>query len=257
MVNAGRYDDYEDDMDRPRGLGASAAPVKVDVSMTGDEAYQRRLAMSQGSKPATIFSPSSSENPSGPDLSFQTISSSSSATPVPSSSLHADASDYINTDLSSEASRAALAQSGEEAYLRRLAMSQTRGAAATIAPPPIPPPVVSSPPIAATEPSGLAYNPFAPPSAVPPPPSAIPPSLSEDKVRSSREAAAAIAAKLRALAPPPGSADVSGTVSLDTSSQLSQDTPPSAKKCVLLITFGCTFLILVFQGRILTVLLHV
>lgn len=254
MVNTGRYDDYEDDMDRPRGLGAPAAPVQVDVSMTGDEAYQRRLAMSQGSKPATLSA--SSEIPSGPDMSFQPSSSSSSAIPIPSS-LHTDASDTSRGDMSSDASRATLAQSGEEAYLRRLAMSQTRGAAATAAPPPIPPPVVSPPLIVAAEPSGLAYNPFAPPSAVPPPPSAIPPSLSDEKVRSSREAAAAIAAKLRALAPPPGSADASGAASSDANPQSSQDAPASVKKCVLSITFACTFLTPAgFIGLILTVSLQ-
>lgn len=88
-----------------------------------------------------------------------------------------------------------VAETGEEAYLRRLALSQPRqpelapGAMAQI---------LESP--------ALAYNPFAPSASVPPPSAAGLPSsggaLSDDKVKSSRDAAAAIAAKLAALKPP-------------------------------------------------------
>lgn len=186
----GRYDDSrkesppyqeDDDYDRPRGIGASASvPMKLD--MTGDEAYQRRLAMSKGLAPAVSEAPKLS--PGVPPPSFQ-----------PPTSLIAG-----DEELNASGVAHPRAETGEEAYLRRLAMSQGRQPDPTPAfPPPAPAPVV------APEPPTLAYNPFAPPSAVPPPPSAIPPSVTDDRVRSSREAAAAIAAKLAALAPPEGS----------------------------------------------------
>ena len=53
--SVGRYDDaQEEDYDRPVGLGAASVPpsAPVNVNMTGDEAYQRRLAMSRGFQPA-------------------------------------------------------------------------------------------------------------------------------------------------------------------------------------------------------------
>ncbi|GLB35006.1 putative RNA recognition motif containing protein [Lyophyllum shimeji] len=77
-------------------------------------------------------------------------------------------------------------QTGEEAYLRRLAMS-------TAAPPP--PPRPASP----SSPPPLAYNPFAP-SSVPPPPPPEPSAAMPPEIEAKVKAAAAIAAKLSALA---------------------------------------------------------
>ena len=189
-------------MARPRGLGAGPAPTKVDINMTGDEAYQRRLAMSQGFKAPSSSTPQFTSSPAVPPPS-------SSLVPQPSVSQIQPPDDSEEVETLAPA-RAPVAQSGEEAYLRRLAMSQNRTAPVLAAADPVPlvahpasPPFVAQSP----EPPALAYNPFAPPSSVPPPPTSLPPSLSDEKVRSSREAAAAIAAKLRALAPPPGSAD--------------------------------------------------
>ncbi|PCH38430.1 hypothetical protein WOLCODRAFT_136270 [Wolfiporia cocos MD-104 SS10] len=218
---AGRYDDPdEDDYDRPRGLGSSAhidpPAAAVDVNLTGDEAYQRRLAMSAGFRPAASPAPAPAPAPApvpqpgfaaartpsfspGPSASFDSpVPETSASTPQPPQP--ADDDDAI-PGLGAAASAAAPPppvavprpnETGEEAYLRRLALSQPR----------------PQPPAAAPEPAPErepAYNPFAPP-AVPPTPPVLPPGLSEEKVRSSREAAAAIAAKLKALAPPAGSA---------------------------------------------------
>ncbi|KAG6889304.1 hypothetical protein C0995_001960 [Termitomyces sp. Mi166 len=125
-------------------------PTPIAATMTGDEAYQRRLAMSQSAPPAASKPTSEDETPG----------------------------------LSVEAPNSAPAQTGDEAYLRRVAMS-------TMNRPPPPQPV--SPP----SPPPLAFDPFAPPS-VPPPPSGPPgaPSEIEAKVK----VAAAIAARLSALA---------------------------------------------------------
>ncbi|TCD65354.1 hypothetical protein EIP91_002752 [Steccherinum ochraceum] len=220
----GRYDDNdEDDFDRPRGLGSAPARAQVDTSMTGDEAYQRRLALSQGFKPSTSSSGPGVPSVPEPTSSFAPASSNS----VPPSSIHTGTNDN-EPYFEPTPPRAPVPQSGEEAYLRRLALSQGRSAPPPAGPAFISPPVqvVPSPPAAQqSEPPGLAYNPFAPPAAVPPPPSALPPSLSEEKVRSSREAAAAIAAKLKALAPPPGSEAASGA-----SENPGQEEPATVKK---------------------------
>lgn len=172
--------------------------------------------MSQGFRPSVStaqFSPSSSGLP--PSSTFGTQSSTISDStfthgssssglhiPPPSTSSVTDAEDVPVPP----APRAPIPQSADEVYLRRLALSQARQAPEPIKAPIIPTPAVVPllafvPPVS---PPALAYNPFAPPASVPPPPSALPPSLSDEKVRSSREAAAAIAARLKALAPPPG-----------------------------------------------------
>jgi len=129
--------------------------------MTGDEAYQRRLAISSGSEQPTPSVAAVDRNMSGDDAYARRMALSS------------------GQPLSFPKE-----ETGDDAYQRRLAMSST--------------PVVhqSEPP---NEPSSsLAYNPFAPVS-VPPPPPGPPPSV-EDEIARKREAAAAIAAKFRALA---------------------------------------------------------
>lgn len=160
--------------------------------MTGDEAYQRRLALSRGFQPPVTIANTSS-TPSG---SAQALPD----TEVFSLSIRHDVEDTLEVPPSPPRAVLPVHETGEEAYLRRLALSQSRQLPSVVSAPLGPAPVSIVP----DEPPALAYNPFASP-AVPPPPPSVPPGLSEDKVRSSREAAAAIAAKLAALAPPPGS----------------------------------------------------
>lgn len=171
--------------------------------MTGDEAYQRRLAMSAGLK--------RSSPPAEPILPGTAVPAFAPSTSVPdttpymisTSTAEDDESEIPGLDvlppLPSAPVPRATTETGEEAYLRRLAMSQ-RTTSALVRPP-------------SPEPPALAYNPFAPTVFVPSPSAAGLPStgmaLSEEKVKSSREAAAAIAAKLAALAPPESSADAS------------------------------------------------
>lgn len=203
LISTGRYDErdrdeMEEDYDRPRGIGAasSSAPppvVAVNVSMTGDEAYQRRLALSQGFRP--------------PEPSTSSMIVSSLATTIPASSSYEPPEVERDSDipgLSAVSSfspppapapvpvAAPIAQTGEEAYLRRLAMSQ-QGPQPPRAPSPLP--FHDSPPI---------QTPMVPPPMVPPPPPSAPapgPALSADKIQNSKQAAAAIAARLAALAP--------------------------------------------------------
>ncbi|KAJ7709983.1 hypothetical protein B0H17DRAFT_1030078 [Mycena rosella] len=128
---SGRYEETIDHWsraeDEKRGLGAPAAPP---ATLSGDEAFQRRLAMSAAARPPV--SP-----PSAPDYP----PSDESAMPMSDAPVPPPAT-----------------ETGDEAYLRRVAM------ASLSRPPPPPPPERSlSPPT-------LAYNPFAPPSVPPPPP---------------------------------------------------------------------------------------
>ncbi|KAH9857619.1 hypothetical protein C2E23DRAFT_770503 [Lenzites betulinus] len=248
----------EDDYDRPRGLGSSASSnlpprAPVAVTMSGDEAYQRRLALSQSFQPAEATAqsftsvPSTSSIPTsssgfshatGPPTSssftpsFETAPSNSSFVP-PSSSVSAGqitsssfssippSSSYMPSeggddipglDRAPSAYTASVSpppapapftapvpptQTGEEAYLRRLALSQQGGAPCA----PSPVPFVDSPP---------AFTPSVPPPGVPPPPATAPaPFLTDEKVRNSKQAAAAIAARLSALAPKGGFAAAS------------------------------------------------
>ncbi|KAH8102933.1 hypothetical protein BXZ70DRAFT_927282 [Cristinia sonorae] len=189
----GRYED--DDDDAPRGIGSAPGPAQLDTNMTGDEAYLRRVALSQGFN-------------SVPPPAQQHIADTSFHPPPPP----------VSTLPMESPRTTSLAQSGEEAYLRRLALSQTHRPQDDVVPGTNPPQAVT----VKTEPPTLAYNPFLPPATVPPPPTALPPSLSEEKVRTSREAAAAIAAKLKAMAPPPEAGD--------SSNPAEQDEPAPTKK---------------------------
>jgi splicing factor 45 len=169
--------------------------------MTGDEVYQRRLAMSTGFKPAS-----------------QTTSPASVATAV----------DSAGTVPVGAPVPLATAETGEEAYLRRVAMSQGAppppSQPAPVQPPsitgdeayqrrvalssqqvPVPPPQPQQQPSEPSDSSG--YNSFT--QSVPQPPSSIPSATSagdvpdfEERVRNSRNAVAAIAAKFSAFAPP-------------------------------------------------------
>ncbi|KAJ7109297.1 hypothetical protein C8R44DRAFT_986306 [Mycena epipterygia] len=124
----GRYEETEHHWSRTdeerRGLGAPP------VNLTGDEAFQRRLAMSTAKRP---ISP-----PSAPDPANE------SAIP--------------GLSLGSTAAAPPVTETGDEAYLRRVAMASLSR--------PAPP----SPPARPLSPPTLAYNPFAPPSVPPPPP---------------------------------------------------------------------------------------
>ncbi|KAI0350206.1 hypothetical protein OH77DRAFT_1091580 [Trametes cingulata] len=239
---AGRFEereDAEDDYDRPRGIGSAAAapppPAPVSVTMSGDEAYQRRLAMSQGFRPAaeptptpsssgfsSSFAPSvSSGGPSGA-APYATLPPSGSFAPsegadeipglgrTPSAYSVSVSPPPSLPPAAVPAPAPPVAQSGEEAFLRRLAMSQQ----ATPQPAPSPLPFVSPPPPAFTPP-------FPPPVVPPPPVNAPTPALSEEKVRNSKQAAAAIAARLSALAPKGGASAPSVTPPQSTSARSS------------------------------------
>lgn len=214
--------DEEDDYDHPRlGLGASndPPPAPVNIGMTGDEAYQRRLAMSAGFK-------RSSPPPPTPPTAVPSFTPSSFKPDVPidlASGLNDEAEEDdipgISAAPRSAPALATQAESSEEAYRNRLAMFQQTHAVPVRSPTP--------------EQPSLAYNPFAPTAFVPPPSAAGLPVagsvLSDEKVKSSREAAAAIAARLAALAPPATAADSSDSA-IATSIDPTKSQPAAANK---------------------------
>ncbi|KAF9030764.1 hypothetical protein BJ165DRAFT_1358599 [Panaeolus papilionaceus] len=170
---AGRYEDEDrwtrhSDRDAPHD--PPPAPLSVDRNLTGDEAFQRRLAISQ-------------QRPRSP----------------PSYPAHSEERESPPQERSGLGANPRVAESGEEAYLRRLAMSTMRQTSA-----PIPTLRERSP-----SPPALAYNPFAPPAVPLPPPAAAPSAPMSNALEERVKAAAAIAAKLGALAasqppaPPP------------------------------------------------------
>jgi splicing factor 45 len=214
----GRHDDGDDrwiggndnDYERPSALAYSSVTAPADVNMTGDEAYQRRLAMSTGLQP-----PSNRPREPSPSASV-----SSTFAPPPRE------------------------ETGDEAYQRRLAMSQARPPPAqetgseefmrrtivspapqeqSLFPPQDATPEEDEPPFAG------GYNPFAPREPPPPPPQAATVGHSassfEDRVQTSKNAAAAIAAKLAALAPAMSMAgDASNSSALISDAKSNEDT---------------------------------
>lgn len=204
----------EDDEYPPGGIGNTSVtrPAPPDVHMSGEEAYQRRLAMSTNFKTASQTMPSTS------------------------APIVADAACPAATGPPAPLARV---ETGEEAYLRRVAMSQGPPPSLSKPAPLQPPPstgdeayqrraalssqqMSSPPPQNQREPSEPAsdssgYNPFAPQSAPPPPPPSIPSTASadnvnpdfEERVRNSRNAAAAIAARFSVLATPAEDKDLS------------------------------------------------
>ena len=110
------------------------------------------------------------------------------------------------------------AETGDEAYLRRVALSHAQAR----------PPIQRSTSEAAEEAlSSLAYNPFAPPSVPPPPgpPGTLVPNAFEDKAK----AAAAIAARLGALATTAGVEGSTGSASPGTPTAYDQNEATSKK----------------------------
>ena len=189
--DTGSYDQWsrdrsEPEPDRhsrePQGQGYDAGPVAFGRDLTGDEAFQRRLAMSA----ARARSPAAFASPAAGQAELQ--SPPPQVLPQPAA---------IATQMAVE--------SGDEAYLRRLAMSSMRQ------PPPVlasaaAPPAVMFPPQQeflqrqrSPSPPALTYNPFAPPS-VPPPPPGPPGANVPNAFQEKAKAAAAIAARLGALA---------------------------------------------------------
>jgi splicing factor 45 len=197
--------------------------------MTGDEAYQRRLAMSQ----ATASVPR--QDMTGDEAYQRRLAMSQPAFIKPASpSTSARAEDPPPEAKDRESAEPPVAEAGEDTYQQRLAMPPLQAqatptftpsgmsappflpnvAAGASAVPPFPPPagmpmppfpppnMLSGPPAVKTPDVEtmeveLAYNPFAPRPAPPPPP----PGALEEAMKSKRDAAAAIAARLAALAP--------------------------------------------------------
>ena len=160
----GRYDTFDhwsrrsDDNRANIQEGSESAPVAVDRNLTGDEAFQRRLAMSG--------------RPRSPPLTSVSVSQITEEDHVHQPSVELD----------------------EEANLCPPEMSITHDPAPFHDPPrPISPPA-------------LSFNPFAPPTVPPPPPG--PPGASiPSEFEAKAKAAAAIAAKLGALAGVAGSSE--------------------------------------------------
>ncbi|KAF9246132.1 hypothetical protein BU15DRAFT_40243 [Melanogaster broomeanus] len=176
------------DDDRPRGLGAPEPPTAtVNRNMPGEDAYLRRMAMSHGAAPPRPLSPPGSLTPAQ-EVSEPYDDNEDDVIPGLDMTSHPDVT-------GPGAAAPVRAETGDEAYQRRLAMTQGLGPTTPFVsadPPPMPPPITQPP-----SPPRLAYNPFAPPANVPPPPPpGHIPSGFEDKVK----AAASIAAKLSALA---------------------------------------------------------
>lgn len=236
---SGRFDDQttydrwsraEDD--RLRGIGNIDTPATtVDRNMSGEDAYMRRLAMSQGAAPPRGPSPTPApidRNMSGEEAYQRRLALATGGQPAqtatPPVSLPAADTDFdmaLGNDAAEPPTVSAnFVETGDEAYERRLPMSQGLRPSAPPFIPSQPPPIpfsVAEPP----SPPRLAYNPFAPPTNVPPPPPPGQiPSGFEDKVK----AAANIAARLSALA---AAAGANSTGSGDSGTDSPAPPPPS------------------------------
>lgn len=220
---SGRFDDEttfdhwsREEDDRLRGIGSvNPAAITVDRNMSGEDAYMRRLAMSQGTAPPRVPSPVHIDRTTSGEEAYQRRLALASGGQPAQTAAPPESQPVADTDLDmdmapehevteSPAASVDRAETGDEAYQRRLAMSKELRPTAPEFIPSQPPPVpstVAEPP----SPPRLAYNPFAPPTNVPPPPPPGQiPSGFEDKVK----AAASIAAKLSALAAIAGASSV-------------------------------------------------
>jgi splicing factor 45 len=233
---AGRFDETferwskEDDYDKPRGLGASATSTAENEtgspmlavasgeeaylrrlalsqgvvaplnSLTGDDVYARRVALSQGveqqSAAPTFIATSdpmlvpTHTNAPSPQPSLSTMATEAPMSIEPHVNMNLEDDVIPGAGASSLKSTVSRTTSGEDAFLRRAALSAQASRPNHIA---VPPSFTSAAP---PSPPELAYNPFAPPSVPPPPPLA----LLEEQIKAKREAAAAIAARLAGLA---------------------------------------------------------
>ncbi|TFY80331.1 hypothetical protein EWM64_g3680 [Hericium alpestre] len=220
---SGRFEDHDDrwdreDEDRPMGgIGGAPRgppPATHDVEMSGDEAFQRRLAMSVGFQaPAPTFPPAPTFTPAPPPSAFEDGSGpSGSATPLVPPRMETGDEAYMRRLAMSTAPPPSVPSpaTGDEAYLRRAALSSM-------------PRIEMSLPVATEPVTSSGYNPFAPPAVPPPPPPGFAPAGAgsdfEERVKNSRNAAAAIAAKLKALAPPAGAESVMPSPPLPTAQE--------------------------------------
>lgn len=170
--------DDNEDYDRPRGIGSAAMSIPAappPANESGEEAYQRRLALSQAMK-----------HESGEDAyqRRQALAQQQQQSAFQASASHEDippAGLPIGTVDDPAVNQKFTSRSAEPE-------------------PPVPvvqPPFVATAPAPAARPPtppGMGYNPFAPRATAPPPPGSF-----EDHIAAKRNAAAAIAAKLAAL----------------------------------------------------------
>ncbi|KAH8991057.1 hypothetical protein EDB86DRAFT_2806823 [Lactarius hatsudake] len=170
----GRYNENDDrwsreDNERAKGGLGNTPVINQAPHITGEEAYQRRLAMSSGFQHASLATSSA------PAESLEATIGTAVDRPVPPSR----------------------AETGEEVYLRRVVLSQP-------GPPSAAPPKVTPVQLPSNKRNSVASQPtLPPPASIPSAPSAS--NITVDfgeRVRNSRNAAAAIAAKFSALAPP-------------------------------------------------------
>jgi splicing factor 45 len=213
---SGRYDELadrwqpSDEVGRPRGIGSAAliATGPPPSNETGEEAYQRRLALSQAAM----------KSQTGDEVYQRRLALSQSASTFapPNQAIVVGEGPMMQDeeDLPPVRGLGFLAS----ATMPLPASGGPSGTAPSLPPfsppmlrtPPFPPPnigALGTPPfpppglavVRSSSPPDLAFNPFAPPTTAPPPPSALPPSL-QDQIAAKRNAAAAIAAKLAALA---------------------------------------------------------
>lgn len=169
--------------------------------MTGDEVYQRRLAMSTGIKPA-----SQTTSPTSVAIAVDSTGAVPVGAQVPPARAETGDEAYLRRAAMSQgppppppqpAPVQPPANTGDEAYQRRVALSSQQV--------PVHPPQAHQQPFEPSDSSG--YNSFT--QSAPQPPSSIPSATSagdvpdfEERVRNSRNAAAAIAAKFSAFEPP-------------------------------------------------------
>lgn len=276
----GRFDDdifdhwSRADDDPPHDAATfNPLPAPVDRNLSGEEAYMRRIAMSQSitdcsnpSLPSASVEPKQSgeevylrraamsarngtTHPPSPDILPRQHALSAASAPDSVAQMNADKDDDIIPGLGTVSPMDAAspnvptlsldqAEPAEEGSPLHVAMSGLRPTALPPQPCGVPAHAVHSPPS-----PPLAFNPFAPPTNVPPPPplgqQPLPkvPTGFEEKVK----AAASIAAKLSALAPPNENASASvGRPGSESAATMAATAEGDSQRSALFLSTECS-----------------